>query len=171
IGRGEDHRRALTYFRPTLDIAAARRERLKADVPDLFDERDVYGDARPCLSTLRALGYRVGIAGNQPVEAEARLRRMFAVDLVASSAGLGAAKPNPLFFAKLIELAQVPAAHIAYVGDRLDNDILPARKAGLFAIFIARGPWGRAHRRQPDIARAHRVISTLAVLPLLLAEL
>ena len=65
------------------------------------------------------------------------------------------AKPDRAFFKKIIELAGVPAPAIAYVGDRLDNDIL-AREAGLAAIFIARGPWGRAHARRPEIAAASR---------------
>jgi FMN phosphatase YigB (HAD superfamily) len=31
---------------------------------------------------------------------------------------------------------------IAYVGDRLDNDIAPAAQAGLFTVWMRRGPWG-----------------------------
>ena len=30
---------------------------------------------------------------------------------------------------------------VAYVGDRLDNDVLPAKVAGMFAVFLRRGPW------------------------------
>ena len=31
---------------------------------------------------------------------------------------------------------------IAYVGDRLDNDLHPAAQAGLRTVFVRRGPWG-----------------------------
>ena len=31
---------------------------------------------------------------------------------------------------------------IAYVGDRLDNDLRPAAAAGLHTLFVRRGPWG-----------------------------
>ena len=145
---------------------------MRSGAPDIFDERDLYADALPCLSSLRSLGYRVGIAGNQPSEAELALLHVgFKVDFVASSSSFGVAKPSPVFFSKIVELAATPAARIAYVGDRLDNDIIPAREAGLAAIFIARGPWGRAHVRRPEIAMASRVIAGLDALPSVLAGL
>jgi hypothetical protein len=56
IERGDDHRRALEHFRPDLDLAAARRNRIRSGTPDMFDERDLYPDAQPCLSRLRKLG-------------------------------------------------------------------------------------------------------------------
>jgi FMN phosphatase YigB (HAD superfamily) len=172
IERGDDHRCALEHFKPGLDLAAARQERESSGCADLFDERDLYPDARPCIVSLRSAGYRVGIAGNQPMQAEEVLARIgLQVDLVASSARWGVAKPHRAFFKKIIELAREPAPVIAYVGDRLDNDIIPAREAGLAAIFIARGPWGRAHAQRPEIAAASRVIATLEVLPSVLSTL
>jgi FMN phosphatase YigB (HAD superfamily) len=36
-------------------------------------------------------------------------------------------------------------AQIAYVGDRLDNDVEPARAAGMHPVFIPRGIWGEVH--------------------------
>ncbi|MGH9098837.1 MAG: HAD hydrolase-like protein, partial [Acidimicrobiales bacterium] len=41
---------------------------------------------------------------------------------------------------------------VAYVGDRLDNDVLPAKAAGMFAVFIRRGPWGHLHARRAEAA-------------------
>ena len=32
---------------------------------------------------------------------------------------------------------------VAYVGDRVDNDVLPAAVAGMRSVWIRRGPWGR----------------------------
>jgi HAD superfamily hydrolase (TIGR01549 family) len=172
IERGEDHHRALEHFRPGLDLAAARRERTRSGSADVFAEHDLYADAKPCLSRLRSLGYRVGIAGNQPIEAEQALLRVgFETDLLASSTSWGIAKPSPVVFKKIIALAGVPASRIAYVGDRLDHDIIPARNAGMAAIFIERGPWGRAHAKRPEIAVASRVIASLDALPSALARL
>jgi len=34
----------------------------------------------------------------------------------------------------------LPAEQTAYVGDHLDNDILPARAAGMTAVIVDRGP-------------------------------
>ena len=35
------------------------------------------------------------------------------------------------------------------MGDRVDNDILPALAAGLVAVHIRRGPWGLLHETPP----------------------
>ncbi len=35
-----------------------------------------------------------------------------------------------------------PAASVAYVGDRVDNDVVPSAAAGMRAVWIRRGPWG-----------------------------
>ena len=73
-------------------------------------------------------------------------------DLVASSETFGATKPDPLFFERLVAATGDPAASIAYVGDRLDNDVVAARAAGMQGILLRRGPWatiatGTATRR------------------------
>ena len=84
------------------------------------------------------------------------------VDFVGSSARWGVAKPEPAFFARLIAEAGAPPEKIAYVGDRVDNDILPALDAGLVAVHIRRGPWGLLHEtprrrdRDPVARRAAR---------------
>ena len=57
---------------------------------------------------------------------------------------------------------------VAYVGDRVDNDVLPAAAAGLVAIHVRRGPWGRLQRRRP---RRRRAVDDLASLPDALASL
>jgi FMN phosphatase YigB (HAD superfamily) len=31
---------------------------------------------------------------------------------------------------------------VAYVGDRIDNDVRPAAAAGMRAVWLRRGPWG-----------------------------
>jgi FMN phosphatase YigB (HAD superfamily) len=36
----------------------------------------------------------------------------------------------------------VPAERIAYVGDRVDNDVGPAVAYGMVGVHIRRGPWG-----------------------------
>jgi HAD superfamily hydrolase (TIGR01509 family) len=101
---------------------------------------DWYPDARPCLERLRAAGYRVCACGNTPAFVEEELRPL--VDTVASSESLGVWKPSAEFFERVVELAGVPAERIAYVGDRVDNDVAPALAAGMVGVHIRRGPWG-----------------------------
>jgi len=47
------------------------------------------------------------------------------------------------------------------VGDRLDNDVLPALAAGMIAVFLRRGPWGYIHTTHPDSAKAHLRVESL----------
>ena len=61
------------------------------------------------------------------------------VDFVGSSERWGDEKPYAGFFARVVEAAGAPAEEIVYVGDRVDNDVVPALAAGLHAVRIRRG--------------------------------
>jgi FMN phosphatase YigB (HAD superfamily) len=130
IGRGESHLRALDL----LGIRPSRRA---------FFHDQWYPDAVPCLARLRRLGIAVGAAGNMAIEHEELIRPK--VGFVASSERLGVEKPAPGFFACVAELAGVSPERIAYVGDRVDNDVVPALAAGMVAVHVRRGPWGFLH--------------------------
>ncbi len=172
IERGEHHRAVFDLVRHGIDLVAQTERRRAAGWTYGFEAADFYPDALPCLRALRAAGYRLGIAGNQPKEAEAALTAVgVPTDFIASSARWGVEKPSADFFARLVEAAGVPAAEIAYVGDRLDNDILPARAAGLTTVFIRRGPWGNLHAGRAEIGRAHLRIEGLDELPAALGAL
>jgi FMN phosphatase YigB (HAD superfamily) len=114
-------------------------ERWEADgaTEFVFADRDLHADALPCLEALRARGLRLGAAGNMHAHHEAFLRAH--VDWVGSSERWGVEKPDTGFFEQVVREAGVPAEEILYVGDRIDNDVLPARAAGLRAIRIRRG--------------------------------
>jgi HAD superfamily hydrolase (TIGR01549 family) len=142
IARGQDYRDVFQVFRPAFDLDAERQARLNAGLGEYLNADDLYPDARPCLQALRDAGYFVGIAGNQTARAGQFLRELnLPYDVLATSDDWGVTKPSVDFFAKLIEVSGHQADEIAYVGDRLDNDIHPAAAAGLFTIWIKRGPW------------------------------
>ncbi|SRR5258708_4119412 len=166
IERGEHHHRVFELLRPGFDLEAARAQRREAGIPDEFEAADLYPDVAGCLNALHESGLRVGIAGNQPAGAERILRRLpLPLDFAASSALWGIEKPSPAFFQRIIDELKIAPASIAYVGDRLDNDILPARAAGLITVFIRRGPWGFLHAQRKEAAQAHVRIDTLTDLP------
>jgi len=116
-----------------------------------WTDADWYPDARACIGRLRASGYRVGASGNTPASAEDMLRAH--VDFVGSSATWGVDKPAPEFFARLAELAGVEPGKIAYVGDRVDNDVTPALAAGMVGVHVRRGPWGHLHEPPAESIR------------------
>jgi HAD superfamily hydrolase (TIGR01662 family) len=134
-----------------------------------YELDDLYPDAIACLEQVRALGLRVGVVGNQ-TEALERWARASALpaDVISSSASLGVRKPDPRFFERVVELAGCAPHEVAYVGDRVDNDVVPSARAGLVAVHVRRGPWGRLQASPPEAAL---VLDDLASLPQALASL
>jgi HAD superfamily hydrolase (TIGR01549 family) len=133
-----------------------------------YELDDLYPDAIACLVGVRALGLRVGIVGNQTAVLEQWAREAaLPVDVISSSASLGVRKPDPRFFDRVVELAGCAPGEVAYVGDRVDNDVLPAAAAGLVAIHVRRGPWGTLQRTPPEAALG---VDDLASLPQALAS-
>jgi FMN phosphatase YigB (HAD superfamily) len=111
--------------------------------------------ARSGLHALRET-YRLGIIANQPPQLlgcleEWRLLPLFDVVLLDSQHGVS--KPDLPLFRMALEQARVDPDRGMMVGDRLDNDIIPARRAGMRAVllcldvrekgWVPRGDWGR----------------------------
>jgi FMN phosphatase YigB (HAD superfamily) len=85
-------------------------------------------------------------------------------DWIVTSEDLGAEKPDVAFFEKLIEQKSLTPEETAYVGDRFENDVLPAQQAGLTGVLIRRGPWGFVNESHPDADEAALRITSLAEL-------
>ena len=135
------------------------------ELRDTVRAEDLYPDALPCLAALVAAGFRLGVVGNQPSGAEAIFRDgPVPIELVASSATWGVAKPDPAFFSRILTELDLPPGAVAYVGDRLDNDVSPAARAGMVAVFLRRGPWAWIQAGRTDPTDAAIVIESLAEL-------
>jgi FMN phosphatase YigB (HAD superfamily) len=80
------------------------------------------------------------------------------VDFVASSERWGVVKPAPAFFARIADELRRPPAEIAYVGDRVDNDVAPALAFGMQAVHIKRGPWGHLHEPPAGVRRIESLL-------------
>ena len=140
IARGGDH----------LDVfAALGRSDWRALWPAFerayggFQLADLYPDALPALAELRAAGYRVAIIANQPAARHDQLVALGVdADLIAMSEAIGVSKPDQAFFARALELmGSPPPSRVTYVGDRVDNDVLPALASGMRTVWLRRGPW------------------------------
>ncbi len=161
-----DHREPFRIFRPDLDLAEELRKREAAGVGDRITADDLYPDAVDCLRQVHAAGYRVGVVGNQPARAEGALAGLgLPLALVASSDSWGVQKPDPRFFERIATELDLPLADIAYVGDRLDNDVRPAAAAGMQAIFLRRGPWAWIQAPADEPPEAALTVNSLAELP------
>ena len=150
----------------TLVDEAGTYARWEADgvtVPPAFEDRDLHADALPCLEALRARGLRLGAAGNMRSVHEEFLRNH--VEFVGSSERWGVEKPATGFFERVVEEAGAPAGDVLYVGDRVDNDVVPALAAGLRAVRIRRGAHAEVESPAGTIT-----IDSLAELPEALAH-
>jgi HAD superfamily hydrolase (TIGR01549 family) len=150
IERGEEHR-------DVFGVLGFGEMEWRAHGPEVerryggFQEKDLYPDVRGALTALSTAGYRLAILANQPASRTGELRALgISADVLAMSDELGVAKPDPAFFARAQSLmGDPPPANVAYVGDRVDNDVLPALEAGMRAVWLRRGPWGVIQQLPP----------------------
>lgn len=155
VAQGRDNADAVRLARPGIDVPAELQAREAAGFGEKLDESDLYDDVRPALSELRRLGIRVVIAGNQTARAAELLRALdLPADVVAASGEWGVAKPDPGFFARVLEVAQAGPHETVYVGDHPANDVFPAKAAGLRVAHIRRGPWGHLWADDPEVVAA-----------------
>ncbi|CAN5787867.1 hypothetical protein BH23ACT10_BH23ACT10_18670 [soil metagenome] len=167
VSTGDDHTVVFERLAPGVDWRA--HEAAHEQAYGGFVDTDLYPDVRPTLRALRDGGITVVIAGNQPRRRRVQLERLeLPADVIATSDDLGVAKPDPAFFARVCALAgDRRPADVLHVGDRIDNDVVPAARAGLRTAWLRRGPWG--HLQTPGDVPPDLVLTSLGDLPTLLA--
>ncbi|MCB1741843.1 MAG: HAD family hydrolase [Gammaproteobacteria bacterium] len=122
-----------------------------------------YPDAEPVLAALHGV-YRLGIIANQPPGIPARLQalgwdRWF--DVVLGSGDVGLEKPSAAIFERALEAADTRASDSIYVGDRIDNDIVPAKALG-FGTIRYLGGFARVQTPRGPAETADVTVSTLS---------
>jgi HAD superfamily hydrolase (TIGR01549 family) len=106
-----------------------------------FELEKPYPDAHRVLEALFPR-YKLGIIANQLPGTAERLREhglLKYFNVCCASAEVGLSKPDPEFFRYALKLADCDAAQAAMVGDRIDNDIIPAKAVGMRTIRILQG--------------------------------
>ena len=133
------------------------------------DERP-YPDAAPTLAELKRRGFRLGVIANQNPGTAQRLKDWDLLqyfDVVAPSAELGVAKPDPAIFRWALDQAGCSPSQAVMVGDRLDNDIAAAGRLGFHTVRLLRA-LGAYHEPQSAEELPEHTIRALAELPELL---
>lgn len=97
--------------------------------------------------------YNLGIIANQSAGTGERLvqfgiREYF--DVIVSSAEEGVSKPDKRIFELALQRADCTAEEACMVGDRLDNDIVPAAELGMSTVWVRQGWFGMGN---VDLAR------------------
>lgn len=113
--------------------------------------------------------YNLGVIANQSFGLSERLKdydieKFFKV--IISSGEVGVKKPHPQIFELAMKEAKTRPENTMYVGDRIDNDIIPAKKLNMQTVRIKQG-LGKLHAEHP-VYQSDFTINSLAELPLLL---
>ena len=110
------------------------------------EDETVYPQTAKCLAGLHEK-YRIGIIANQIPGTADRMKAygLFPMlDLIVASAEEGVEKPDLRIFRAALERANCRPENAVMIGDRIDNDIVPAKKAGMMTIWIRQGFGGMA---------------------------
>lgn len=62
------------------------------------------------------------------------------IDGIFCSSEIGYAKPDPAFFAHILNVLNCPASKVLMVGDHLEKDIRGAQAAGIHAVWLRHNP-------------------------------
>lgn len=107
--------------------------------------------------------YHIGIIGNQSAGTVARLEKyklLKYIEVCISSTEEGVSKPDLEIFKLALKRANCKAEEAVMIGDRLDNDIFPAKKLGMKTIWVRQGLGGLQEPRSAEHI-ADFTISTL----------
>jgi len=105
------------------------------------EDEILYKNVPQCLKILNDK-YKIGIIANQPLGTKSRLKKwkiIQYIDLIIASAEKNVSKPNPKIFEIALQKSQCRADKAIMIGDRIDNDIIPAKKIGMRTIWIKQG--------------------------------
>lgn len=110
------------------------------------EDEFLYQETESCLKALSEK-YKIGIIANQPFGTQERLNKMGIskyISLVISSAEENIAKPDLQIFRLALERADCSPDNAVMIGDRLDNDIVPAKEIGMHTVWVKQGLDGLA---------------------------
>ena len=97
--------------------------------------------------------HKSGIIANQPMGMQTRLKKMGIdqyISLTISSAEEKLSKPDLKIFELALKRAGCTARRSVMIGDRIDNDILPAKKIDMCTIWVKQGFGGMAVPKSED---------------------
>lgn len=113
-----------------------------AEIPRWYGELEkLYPDTKMILEIL-SKKYKLGVIANQVAGTKERLDNWEICkyfDVVVASAEAGCAKPDLKIFNLALEQAGCKPNDAVMIGDRLDNDIVPAKQIGMKTVWVRQG--------------------------------
>jgi HAD superfamily hydrolase (TIGR01549 family) len=126
------------------------------------EDEILYEDAVKCLEILSSK-YKIGVIANQELGTKERLEQhgiLQYIDLVIASAEEGVAKPDKKIFEIALERGMCSPDNAIMIGDRVDNDIIPAKLLGMHTIWIKQG-FGQYWNITEEIEKPDYIVHSL----------
>jgi len=126
------------------------------------EDEILYSDASECLKRLSEK-YKIGIIANQLSGTKERLDKhgvLKYIDLVIASAEEGVSKPDKRIFEIALERAGCKPEEAVMIGDRVDNDIVPAKALGMRTVWIKQG-FGKYWVMKDESEQADYMVNSL----------
>lgn len=126
------------------------------------EDETLYADASECLENLSAK-YKIGIIANQLPGTKERLEKFGVlqyIDLVVASAEEGVSKPDKRIFEIALKRSNCKPSNAVMIGDRIDNDIIPAKQMGMHTIWVKQG-FGQYWNITQEIEKADYTVHRL----------
>ena len=133
---------AMTFYKQNKKGDLETAKLLGVELPKWHKEDEIlYSDTTKCLEILSGR-YKIGIIANQSLGTKTRLEQhgiLQYIDLVIASAEEGVAKPDKRIFEIALNRSNCKPDEAVMIGDRIDNDIVPAKRMGMHTIWIKQG--------------------------------
>lgn len=126
----------------------------------------LYNDADPVLQAL-SQKYKLGIIANQTDGLVDRLSSLCILkyfSFIISSWDYQIMKPDTKLFQIAVEKSGCNASETVMVGDRLDNDIFPAKSIGMKTIWIKQGFGGMQIAKSEDYVPDREITNLIELL-------
>ena len=133
---------AMSFYKENKkgDLEVARQLGVKLPKWESQYER-LYTDTKDCLKKLSRI-YKIGVIANQSLGTSERLENLGVrkyIDLIIASAEEGVSKPDRRIFEIALERSCCKPENAVMIGDRIDNDIVPAKQLGMKTIWVKQG--------------------------------
>ncbi len=142
------------YTRPDVSRYRAVCAHVKSEFGNWVEEqpRHLVPGVREALGILSEK-YPLLLAANQPASIRERLQECGVLHLFSStdvSADIQLDKPDPRFFLHVLSKSGHAPSKAVMVGDRIDNDIIPAKWLGMKTVWFRSGRYRVIEPRMPE---------------------
>ena len=147
------HATTWHFARPDVGLFDEITARVRSHYPQIRALGfELYPGAAAALEQL-AEEYTLALAGNAPASItevldELGVLRWFRHREVSGSIGIK--KPDERFFRTILDHAGFPPSEAVMIGDRLDNDVIPAKRLGLRTVWFRQGRYAALEPRVPE---------------------